>query len=233
MMRTMAFVAAMAVAMPAFGQSVVDHYHSLVRQIRDPYAYTLTQAGAGWRAKAEERTSIVGVVVDIGNGFIQVNDEGTGGGNLVTEAALFKPNSGGPIIALSQRFYRVTDAWGGMAQVFRSVNGRWQPLSAADLPPLMPPLFVAARANPAVPHDGNTRPVVVYLPRVGTTLNVYLTPSAQGEDCPMQNWLGTDDPVKGCKELATAPTHVELAFDKQRGAFTVTSRDGKAAPKLQ
>lgn len=232
MTRFVLFVAALIVAMPAYGQSIVEHYNALVRQIRDPYAYTLTQTGAGWRAKSEDRANIV-AVVDIGNGFIQINDEGTGGGNLVTEVALFKPTSGGPIVALSQRFYQGTDAWGGMAQVFRSVNGRWQPLPATDLPPLMPPLFLPARANPLVPHDGNTRPVAVYLPRVGTTVNVYLTAAAQGDDCPTQNWLGTDDPAQGCKELAAAPTHVELAFDKQRGAFTVTNRDRKTAPKLQ
>jgi hypothetical protein len=233
MSRILLFLAALVVAVPAHGQSVVDHYRSVMAQTKDDGAYTLTQTASGWRAKGYEDHSHIEVIVDIANGYFRLNDEGTGGGNLVTEAALFKPATGGPILGHAQRYHNGTQPQAGKTRFYRLTGGGWKELPATDLPPLTALLFVPTRANPPAPDYGNLRPVVVHLPRLGTTVDVYLTPSAIAEDCPMQNWLGTDDPVKGCKELATAPTHVALAFDKQRGAFTVTTRDRKAAPKLQ
>lgn len=226
-------VAGLAVAPQAFAQSVVDHYRSLVAQTRDDSAYTLTQTASGWRAKGTEEFANVRVVVDIANGFISLNDEGTGGGNVVTEIALFKPAAGGPILGHAQRYHDGSSAMAGKARFFQLTANRWQDLPMASLPPLMPPLFVATRANPPVPYDGELRPVVVHLPRTGTTVDVYLTPSGYGDNCTNRNWLGTEDPVKGCKELADAPNHVELAFDKQRGVFTIARRDRKAPPQIQ
>jgi len=233
MSRIALFVAMLIAATPAHAQSVVDHYRALMAQTRDDGAYTLTQTAAGWRAKGYEEHARIEAIVDVANGYFRLNDEGTGGGNVVTEVALFKPAAGGLILGHAQRYHNGTQAQAGKTRFYRLTNGRWQALPAADLPPLTALLFVPTRANPAVPEDGNLRPVVVHLPRVGTTVDVYLTPSAYGSDCPMQNWLGTNDPDKGCKELRTAANHVELAFDKQRGAFAVTRRDRKTVPPLQ
>ncbi len=233
MSRILLFVAALLVAVPAHGQSVVDHYRSLMAQTKDDGAYTLTRTASGWRARGYEEYSRIDVIVDIANGYFRLDDEGTGGGNLVTEVAVFRPASGGPILGHAQRYHTGVQPQAGKTRFYRLAGGRWRELAATDLPPLTPLLFVPTRANPPAPDYGNLRPVVVHLPRAGTTVDVYLTPSAHAEDCPMQNWLGTKDPAKGCKELAAAPTHVELAFDRQRGAFTVTRRDRKAAPKLQ
>ncbi len=222
----------LAVAPPAFAQSVVDHYRSLMAQVRDPYAYTLTQTAGSWRARAAERTSIVAVVVDIPNGFVQINDEGTGGGNLVTEVALFKPTTGGPILAVSQRFYSGVDPWGGKARFYRQAGGRWEILPAVALPALTPAIFVSGRIAQATADDDSLSPVIVHLPRVGTTVDIYLVPSTH-QRCPEQNWLGTSDPAAGCNELAAAPNWATLAFDVARGTFGVTRRDRKNAPKLQ
>jgi hypothetical protein len=233
MSRILLFVAALVIALPASGQCVVDHYRSMTAQTKDNGAYTLTQTASGWRAKGSEEYARIDVIVDIASGYFRLNDEGTGGGNLVTEVAVFKPATGGPILGNAQRYHYGVQPQAGKTRFYRLAGGRWRELAATDLPPLTPLLFVPTRGNPPAPDYGNLRPVVVHLPRAGTTVDVYLTPSATAEDCPMQNWLNTQDPVKGCKELTTVPTHVELAFDRQRGAFTVTGRDRKAAPKLQ
>jgi hypothetical protein len=230
MTRIALFLAALVVAMPAYGQSVVDHYRSLVAQTKDEYAYTLTLTASGWRAKGNEDFARIEVTVDIGNGYIRLNDEGTGGGNLVTEVALFKPASGGPILGLAKRFHNGAQPQSGKAGFYRLTGGRWQELPAADLPPLAPSIFVPAKTG--LTYNSDTLPVVVFLPRVGTTVNVFLTAGAL-KNCGELNWLDTKTPDEGCKLLSAADTHVELAFDKQRGAFSVSRRDRRVAPPLQ
>lgn len=230
MTRIALFLAVLVMAMPAYGQSVVDHYRSLVVQTKDEFAYTLTQTASGWRAKGNEDFANVQVTVDVGNGYIRLNDEGTGGGNLVTEVALFKPASGGPILGLAKRFHLGAQPQAGKAGFYRLTGGRWQELAAADLPALAPSLFVPAKAG--LTYNSETLPVVVFLPRVGTTVSVFLTAGALST-CSEQNWLGTAIPAEGCKLLSAADTHVELAFDRQRGAFSVARRDRRVAPPLQ
>jgi hypothetical protein len=230
MSRIILFVTALITAMPAHGQSVVDHYRSLVAQTKDEYAYTLTQTASGWRAKGNEDFARIEVIVDIGNGYVRLNDEGTGGGNLVTEAALFKPASGGPILGLAKRFHNGAQPQSGKAGFYRLTGGRWQELPAADLLALAPSLFVPAKTG--LTYNSDTLPVVVFLPRVGTAVSVFLTAGALAT-CGEQNWLDTRTPAEGCKQLAAADTHVELAFDRQRGAFTVARRDRRVAPPLQ
>lgn len=230
MIRIAMIVAALLSAVPAHAQSVVDHYRSLVAQTKDESAYTLIQTAAGWRAKGPEEFASIKVVVDIANGFISLNDEGTGGGNLVTEIALFKPASGGPILGVAKRYHYGVQPFSGKAGFYRLTGGRWQALPAADLPPLAPSIFVPAKTGLA--YDSDLLPVVVYLPRVGTVVNAFLTAGAL-KNCGELNWLATKTPDEGCKLLTDADTHVELAFDRQRGAFAVARRDRRVAPPLQ
>lgn len=230
MTRIALFLAALVMAMPAHGQSVVDHYRSLVAQTRDEFAYTLTQSASGWRAKGNEAFASIQTIVDIGNGYIRLNDEGTGGGNLVTEVALFKPTSGGPILGLAKRFHQGAQPQSGKAGFYQLTGGRWQELAAPDLPALAPSIFVPAKTG--LTYDSDILPVVVFLPRVGTTVSVFLTAGALST-CGEQNWLGTANPAEGCKLLSAADTHVELALERQRGAFSVTRRDRRVAPPLQ
>jgi len=66
------------------------------------------------------------VIVDIANGYIRLNDEGAGGGNVVTEIALFKPMSGGPILGYVQRYHSARQAQAGKA---RFIPPDWWPMA--------------------------------------------------------------------------------------------------------
>ena len=70
--------------------NVVEAYGQIRAQIKG-FDYTLVQRGGKWSAREpSEPKPDRAAEVDIANGFIRIDDEGTGGGNFETQIALWR-----------------------------------------------------------------------------------------------------------------------------------------------
>jgi hypothetical protein len=70
--------------------NVVEAYGQIRAQIKG-FAYTLVQRSGKWSAREPSEPRLDrSAEVDIANGFIRIDDEGTGGGNFETQIALWR-----------------------------------------------------------------------------------------------------------------------------------------------
>ncbi len=93
-------------AMPLHAQpKVVEYYNSLVgTQFPNEYDYPLVLKNGQWTSQNTSWETDMPVLVDGQNGYIFVNDEGTGGGNFTTEAVYWK-RSYGPLLGIAETGY--------------------------------------------------------------------------------------------------------------------------------
>ncbi|MEQ8706247.1 MAG: hypothetical protein RIC19_20105 [Phaeodactylibacter sp.] len=83
-------------------KNVLDYYRSLEPPYNSPYE--LTQKGNKWMAESPLEMELE-ATVDLRNGFIEIIDEGTGGGTYHVQVVLFRLANGNPMIAVSKRAY--------------------------------------------------------------------------------------------------------------------------------
>ncbi|RMG67234.1 MAG: hypothetical protein D6722_13505 [Bacteroidetes bacterium] len=83
-------------------KSVLDYYRSLKPPYASPYA--LRQEGERWLTTSTADYEIE-ATVDLRNGFIEIVDEGTGGGTEKVQVVLFRLADGAPMIAISQQSF--------------------------------------------------------------------------------------------------------------------------------
>ncbi|WP_282775457.1 hypothetical protein [Phaeodactylibacter xiamenensis] len=83
-------------------KNVLDYYRSLEPPYNSPYE--LTQKENKWIAESTLEME-VDATVDLKNGFIEIIDEGTGGGTYHVQVVLFRLANGNPMIAVSKKAY--------------------------------------------------------------------------------------------------------------------------------
>lgn len=87
--------------------NVVDYFRLLKKDKLIDFPYTLSKSGNIWKSTSTDEAGFVnecGTLVDIKNGYIKFEDEGTGAGIFVTEIALFKTSDKRNILALNTYF---------------------------------------------------------------------------------------------------------------------------------
>jgi hypothetical protein len=225
-------------ATTASAANVVDYFRSLHRHQPNALHYDLVSVGGHWKAtsKYDDFVNISRLIVDTRHGYIMIDDEGTGGGNGVTEVALFRLSDRQPLLLVAQRGYSGLDPLDGGVHAYRIDHGRWHDVTRAVLPALTPATFAAPYASHrAARPDGRFWPIVVHLPRVGTAVNAYLVrfPLAT---CRKEDWfhVGAASAGKLCREIAAATqSHLVLAFHRSSGTFSIVDRSDARAPRLR
>ncbi|NOZ36073.1 MAG: hypothetical protein GXO80_12345 [Chlorobi bacterium] len=87
--------------------NVVDYFRLLKKDKLIDFPYTLSKSGNTWKSTSTDEAGFVnecGTLVDIKNGYIKFEDEGTGAGIFVTEIALFKTSNKRNILAVNTYF---------------------------------------------------------------------------------------------------------------------------------
>jgi hypothetical protein len=147
-------------------KNVLDYYRSLEPPYNSPYE--LTQKGSKWVAESSLEMELE-ATVDLKNGFIEIIDEGTGGGTYHVQVVLFRLANGNPMIAVSKKAY---DGFGA-TQEYRFLRPEhpdqydWTEhtlgaLSVFDF------LELDYAEEPAILEEA--MPVLLDLPQLGTTL---------------------------------------------------------------
>lgn len=82
-------------------ETVVDYYRQMQQQLgEDTFPYTLHKNGTRWSVTVPDDfvANIAKLIVDEKNGYIYINDEGTGGGNGEVQFVLFRGEGNAPYI---------------------------------------------------------------------------------------------------------------------------------------
>lgn len=91
-------------AVPQERRDVLYYY----RNLRAPFAppgYPLTQKNGQWTSISPDTEEPIDAVVDIKNGFIEIVDPGTGGGEWTYRVVLFRMADGNPLLGITHTFF--------------------------------------------------------------------------------------------------------------------------------
>jgi len=83
----------------------VLHYY---RQLKPPYAppgYPLKEVNGKWMSLSPDTEEPIEATVDIKNGFIEIVDPGTGGGDWTFRVVLFRMANGAPVLGITHTFF--------------------------------------------------------------------------------------------------------------------------------
>ncbi len=102
-------LAIVQISVSGCGQDVVDYYNSLPKiffsdKDLGDIKYPLYKKGDTWFSHSSADNEFT-PVVDIKNGYIEFNDEGTGGGNVNTKIVLFRKKDESPLIGITKGGY--------------------------------------------------------------------------------------------------------------------------------
>ncbi len=196
-------------------KTIADYYRALT----EPYAprYALQQAGKEWYTVSELGDTLP-VLVDAANGYLQLVDDGTGGGTIEVELALFRLASGQPMVAVSQKYY---DGVGMQQELFclRPEDGQQLDWTEHSLPVLTAYDFLQPGYEPEADIAEAALPVVVALPRKGTTAKAEAFTGMQYIYC---NDGAPEEYSAYCEVYKhLARQSIGLRWDRELGAFVV------------
>jgi hypothetical protein len=225
-------------------QSVVDAFQAWQRMkcagdaVCLTNAYRIEKRGTKHVASGGEFSAVVRTVVDGVNGYLMIDDEGTGGGNGVTETAIFRPVSGLPLFVVVTRVYETLQVQNGTVEIYRWDSGAL--IQATGLFPKPEPRdFVpgadAARATGFARGEDEWKETVLHLPRKGQTIDAYLL-RFDVERCVKEDWMGQPESVRVVICAAAAKIHLPhmtIVFDKTEGVFRRGFLSNRKAPTLR
>mgnify|MGYP005842838991 CR=1 FL=1 len=146
--------------------TIVDYFNILPDSLK--YGYELKLNKAIWQINSNAEY-IIYPIVDLKNGYIEINDEGTGGGTKRVQVALFRKSDGDAIIAVSYSFF---DGFFNSSIYFLQFKyDKWTIINNEVLPSISYKQFM--KQNYVIPSFPFTPFFFYYdLPHFGTTINV-------------------------------------------------------------
>ncbi len=150
--------------------NIVDYFRLLPDSVT--HGYPLTYENNKWKSKSSVDYPIY-PTVDIKNGFIEIIDEGTGGGTETVQVALFRTQNKRAVIAVS---YSVADGIGSESTIsfWKYSKGYWIEITDKTLPDISLKNFT--NKNYTVPKNlpKNFYDISFSLPHYGTILKANL-----------------------------------------------------------
>lgn len=155
--------------------TVVDYYNEIPESVSGFNNYSFKLVNQKWVATKYE-ASIPDVVADIRNGYIHVGDEGTGGGRLTTEIALFKSRSGTPYIAIATNNFFGIPMRDYEFKIFRKSGRMWKDVTSSAMPQIQLKQYLTGQPleHSAIKTMKLKNVLQFALPRQGTDLKVHL-----------------------------------------------------------
>jgi len=161
-------------------KNVLDYYQALEPPFQTDYP--LRKSGEKWLTNSSAEYEIE-ATVDLKNGYIEIEDEGTGGGTITLQVVLFRMADGNPMLAINETFFDGL----GMSSNYHFLHPEDQQQydwTEHTLPVMTPFDFLsedAASLDPALLEEA--MPVNLKQPQHGTTLSVHLDRSKKPLYC--------------------------------------------------
>lgn len=156
-------------------ENVVKYYNQITEDISGFNNYNLKIINYKWKATKYE-ASEPNLLVDIRNGYIKIEDQGTGGGTLKTEIALFKAKNGIPFIAVSLKNFLGIALKEYKIKIFKKSGNTWKDITSSILPDIkINDFLIGPPINHSVFNDIKSINILDFeLPRFGTEIKVNL-----------------------------------------------------------
>jgi hypothetical protein len=209
-------------------ENVVEAYGQIREQIKG-FDYTLVQRGGKWSAREPSEPKMDrSAEVDIANGFIRIDDEGTGGGNFETQVALWRVED--------DTFVGIVETHkdGGIARqsrvrFFKKTGRNWVDKTPDVWTPVGLQAFMKGDMTIGDLRALETIGAAVYvtLPRKGTTITAELKlPSIEEYACKGDSFVNLAEKKphwdRYCQKLKPAlASTVTLPLDTERARFSL------------
>lgn len=224
---TLSLIAALALIgdAPAAPRGVIEYYRMIPEDALTGSRYQLRQDAGKWKCASTTGQELL-PVVDVPNGYLRIDDPGTGGGTLIQEVALFLDEKKKPFIGLNvTQFDGVGEA--GTLQFFMEDKGALVDCTAKIMPAMGLRHFFAESFHQklkSVERLGSLCQIVFSLPRQGTTIKAMLRSSR------LEMNLANASPGSADKKLleemkkSIRYTQIELPWNRARGLFTIGAK---------
>jgi len=189
-------------------RNVLDYYRLLPDSLTE--GYKLTYENGQWTSYSDADYDLY-PVVDIKHGYIEIDDEGTGGGELIIQVALYRKKDGKSLIAVSKKIFDGVSQKGKI-YFLELYSNKWVIVNDKVLPHISVEKFFNNEYS--IPPSYKQKTSIVYdLPRYGTTITLNLNVEAVLSDC--------DDNDQQCIEFEeNISTYcLKLYWDKDSGKF--------------
>ncbi|MBP9078305.1 MAG: hypothetical protein KBG02_15660 [Haliscomenobacter sp.] len=188
------------------------------RTLEAPFAteYPLQESKGKWVCLSPSTSEpLEDIVVDLNNGFIQIVDPGTGGGDWTIQCVLFRMANGAPVLGLSKTFFDGT----GIRQdihILRPEDARRRDWTDYALPKIDGFSFLRDDSAEEEEIVHQLLPVTIELPRYGTTAKAKVYTGLQdlycrGGENEFSDYCGLFQQVRRAEIL--------LKWNKEQGKF--------------
>jgi hypothetical protein len=192
----------------AFSQAkIVKYFDKLPTE--NKHGYAIKFKDGKYKVESETQSSII---VDDKNGYLKIEDAGTGGGTFVLELAIFKTASGEDILAVNYYSYSGDGKDGGAVTFFETYDNMANVTMDVwpDMGYIEDLLHNGVTKKDIAPY-ANTEYGYSVLPRVGTTITYYVGFKKLDLACSSNN-------KKAC-ELQKKLTGNKLVWNKEKRFF--------------
>lgn len=153
-------------AVQAAPKSVIEYYNDIPASFFSDAKYELKQSGKKWVTPSVADTELE-PLVDIPNGYICIEDPGTGGGTRIDEVALFVLKSGAVLIGINRKDIDGVVGTSSSLIFVSKEDGKWADVTKK----VLPKTGLSSFFKPGfVPSDKVTILSWFELPRKGTTV---------------------------------------------------------------
>jgi hypothetical protein len=184
MTKTILFFLVVLITTTTMAQSkIVKYFNKLSAE--NKHGYGINFKGGKYKVVSDTECSII---VDDKNGYLQLNDNGTGGGNFVLEMAIFKTAKGVDVVAVNTYSYSGDGRESGAVSFFDAAN------NMADITMSVWPDI--GYIEDLLPKGVSKIDIEVYkeseytyciLPKVGTTITMQLGFKKLDSECTNNN----------------------------------------------
>jgi hypothetical protein len=187
---------------------IVKYFQKLSKE--NKHGYSIIRKAGKYKVEADTECSII---VDDKNGYLQIFDSGTGGGNFVLELAIFKTAQGNDILAVNNYSFSGDGREEGEIKFFDVAN-KMTDMTMSVWPDIgyIEDLLHNGVTKADIEPYKNFEYTYCTLPRVGTTITMHLGFKNLDYACQFEN------DKKAC-ELQKKITPSKLVWNKKTSFF--------------
>ncbi len=195
-------------SLAALAQAKIVKYFDKIPD-ENKHGYAITFKDGKYKVVSETQSSII---VDEKNGYLKIEDSGTGGGTFALELAIFKTAKGEDILAVNNYSYSADGKEGGSVSFFETYNNMANVTMDVwpDMGYIEDLLHNGVTKKDIAPY-ADTEYGYSVLPRVGTTITYYVGFKKLDLACANNN-------KKAC-ELQKKLTGNKLVWNKEKILF--------------